>query len=152
MVIEYLVIYQAIVNNNTPLYSHISNYFQSGNMSKLKIMIVDDEVDICNLFRDALQVAGYNVRAFTNPTEALEDFRLHNEEYGVIITDIRMPEMSGIELIKRVNQINKNVKVFLMTAFELKNEELQELKMNEFLNKPIYAQRLVEMVKRYIPI
>lgn len=140
------------MNNNTPLYSHICNYFQSGNMSKLKIMIVDDEVDICNLFRDALQVAGYNVRAFTNPTEALEDFRLHNEEYGVIITDIRMPEMSGIELIKRVNQINKNVKVFLMTAFELKNEELQELRMNEFLNKPIYARRLVEMVKRYIPI
>ena len=140
------------MNNNTPLYSHICNYFQSGNMSKLKIMIVDDEVDICNLFRDALQVAGYNVRAFTNPTEALEDFRLHNEEYGVIITDIRMPEMSGIELINRVNQINKNVKVFLMTAFELKNEELQELKMNEFLNKPIYTQRLVEMVKRYIPI
>ena len=112
-------------------------------------MIVDDEVDICNLFRDALQVAGYNVRAFTNPTEAFEDFKLHNEEYGVIITDIRMPEMSGIELIKRVNQINKNVKVFLMTAFELKNEELQELQMNEFLNKPIYTQRLVEMVKRY---
>ena len=140
------------MNNNTPLYSRTCNYFQSGNMSKLKIMIVDDEVDICNLFRDALQVAGYNVRAFTNPTEAFEDFRLHNEEYGVIITDIRMPEMSGIELIKRVNQINKNVKVFLMTAFELKNEELQELRMNEFLNKPIYTQRLVEMVKRYIPI
>jgi DNA-binding NtrC family response regulator len=140
------------VNNNTPLYSRTCNYFQSGNMSKLKIMIVDDEVDICNLFRDALQVAGYEVRAFTDPTEALEDFSLHNEEYGVIITDVRMPEMSGIELIKRVNQINKNVKVFLMTAFELKNEELQELRMNEFLNKPIYTQRLVEMVKRYIPI
>ena len=128
------------------------NYFQPGNMSELKIMIVDDEIDICNLFRDALQVAGYNVRAFTNPTEAFEDFKLHNEEYGVIITDIRMPEMSGIELIKRVNQINKNVKVFLMTAFELKNDELQELKMNEFLNKPIYTQRLVEMVKRYLPV
>ena len=140
------------MNNNTPLYSRTCNYFQSGNMSKLKIMIVDDEVDICNLFRDALQVAGYEVRAFTDPTEALEDFSLRNEEYGVIITDVRMPEMSGIELIKRVNQINKNVKVFLMTAFELKNEELQELKMNEFLNKPIYTQRLVEMVKRYIPI
>ena len=140
------------MNNNTPLYSRTCNYFQSGNMSKLKIMIVDDEVDICNLFRDALQVAGYDVRPFTDPTEALEDFRLHNEEYGVIITDIRMPEMSGIELIKRVNQINKNVKVFLMTAFELKNEELQELRMNEFLNKPIYTQRLVEMVKRYIPV
>jgi two-component system phosphoglycerate transport system response regulator PgtA len=140
------------VNNNTPLYFRTCNYFQSGNMSKLKIMIVDDEVDICNLFRDALQVAGYNVRAFTDPTEAFEDFRLHNEEYGVIITDIRMPKISGIELIKRVNQINKNVKVFLMTAFELKNEELQELKMNEFLNKPIYTQRLVEMVKRYLPV
>ena len=140
------------MNNNTPLYSHMCNYFQPGNMSELKIMIVDDEIDICNLFRDALQVAGYNVRAFTNPTEAFEDFKLHNEEYGVIITDIRMPEMSGIELIKRVNQINKNVKVFLTTAFELKNDELQELKMNEFLNKPIYTQRLVEMVKRYLPV
>jgi len=120
-------------------------------MSEQKIMIVDDEVDVCNLFRDALQAAGYNVSAFTNPTEAFEDFKLHNEEYGVIITDIRMPEMSGIELIKRVNQINKNVKVFLMTAFELKNEELQELRMNEFLNKPIYTQRLVEMVRKHLP-
>ena len=138
------------MNYSTPLYSYSCYYFQSGIMSEQKIMIVDDEVDICNLFRDVLQAAGYNVSAFTNPTEAFEDFKLHNEEYGVIITDIRMPEMSGIELIKRVNQINKNVKVFLMTAFELKNEELQELRMNEFLNKPIYTQRLVEMVKRYL--
>ena len=139
------------MNYSTPLYSYSCNYFQSGIMSEQKIMIVDDEVDICNLFRDALQAAGYNVSAFTNPTEAFEDFKLHNEEYGAIITDIRMPEMSGIELIKRVNQINKNVKVFLMTAFELKNEELQELRMNEFLNKPIYTQRLVEMVRKHLP-
>jgi DNA-binding NtrC family response regulator len=139
------------MNYSTPLYSYSCNYFLSGIMSEQKIMIVDDEVDICNLFRDALQAAGYNVSAFTNPTEAFEDFKLHNEEYGAIITDIRMPEMSGIELIKRVNQINKNVKVFLMTAFELKNEELQELRMNEFLNKPIYTQRLVEMVRKHLP-
>lgn len=121
-------------------------------MTKQKIMVVDDETDICNLFRDALQVAGYNVKAFTNPVDALEDFKHHHEEYSVIISDVRMPEMSGIELIKRINQINKNVKVFLMTAFEIKNEELQEARMDEFLNKPIYIQRLVDMVKRYIPI
>ena len=111
-------------------------------------MIVDDEGTIYVTYLEMhYKSSGYNVMSFTNPTEAFEDFKLHNEEYGVIITDIRMPEMSGIELIKRVNQINKNVKVFLMTTFELKNEELQELQMNEFLNKPIYTQRLIEMVK-----
>ena len=118
-------------------------------MSKLKIMIVDDEVDICNLFRDALQVAGYNVRAFTNPTEALEDFRLHNEEYGVIITDIRMPEMNGDELVNTFLKEKPDLKyVFTSGTPWVTNTPLEE--GVNFFQKPFSFREVTTRLKGMI--
>jgi DNA-binding response OmpR family regulator len=64
-----------------------------------KIMVIDDEFDIAKLVKITLQKSGFkNVIAFTKPSLALENFRINYEDYCLVITDIRMPEMNGFEL------------------------------------------------------
>ena len=67
------------------------------------------------------------VGAFTNPEEALKNFQSNSKDYCLILSDIRMPGMSGIRLAKKVKEINPNVKVVLMTSFEIKDNEFSKL-------------------------
>jgi DNA-binding NtrC family response regulator len=112
-----------------------------------KIMIIDDEIDITNLFKEVLINAGYQVEGFNDPLKALDECKINHEKYVLIISDVRMPKMSGIELVKQISEIDNDIKVILMTAFDVTGEELKEVKIQKFLNKPIYLKKLVEIVK-----
>jgi len=111
--------------------------------SKARLLVVDDEPDIVQIFKLALQQdARFVVDAFTNPKEALQSFKSNAESYNLMITDIRMPELSGIQLTKKVKEINPNVKVVLTTAFEMRENELSETftsseHIDGFIQKPI---------------
>jgi two-component SAPR family response regulator len=61
-----------------------------------------------------------------------------------------MPQMSGLELVKKINQVDKDVKVLLMSAFEMESDNLKELKLNEFLQKPLHIEQLINTVKKYL--
>jgi DNA-binding NtrC family response regulator len=110
-------------------------------------MIIDDEIDITNLFKEVLTSAGYEVKCFNDPLKALAECTKNHNKYVLIISDVRMPKMSGIELVKNIAQIDNNIKVILMTAFDITGEELKEIEIEKFLNKPIYLKKLVEIVK-----
>ena len=112
-----------------------------------KIMIIDDEIDITNLFKEILINAGYQVEDFNDPLKALDECKRNHEKYVLIISDVRMPKMSGIELVKQISEIDNDIKVILMTAFDVTGEELKEIKIEKFLNKPIYIKKLVDIVK-----
>jgi two-component SAPR family response regulator len=58
--------------------------------------------------------------------------------------------MSGLELVKKINQVDKDVKVLLMSAFEMESDNLKELKLNEFLQKPLHIEQLINTVKKYL--
>lgn len=113
-------------------------------------MLVDDEIDIIGLFAEILTLNGISVRPFTNPEEALEDFKKNHENYRLIISDVRMSPMSGVELIARAKEIDSEINVILMTAFEMEGSELKEINTDEFFNKPIGMKDLVQVVKKYI--
>src|SRR5215218_3241834 len=113
-------------------------------------MIIDDEIDITNLFKDILTHAGYVVDCFNDPLKALEECNINHNKYVLIISDVRMPKMSGIELVKQISEIDNDIKVILMTAFDVTGEELKEIKIEKFLNKPIYLKKLVDIVKMSI--
>lgn len=115
-----------------------------------KIMIIDDEIDITNLFKEVLINAGYQVEGFNDPLKALDECKINHEKYVLIISDVRMPKMSGIELVKQISEIDNDIKVILMTAFDVTGEELKEVKIQKFLNKPIYLKKLVDIVKMSI--
>jgi DNA-binding NtrC family response regulator len=75
------------------------------NKSNKLVAIIDDELDITGLFRDALgQISGISIFTFTNPIMAFEHFKINRKDYHLIVSDLRMPGMNGIELIKRIKE------------------------------------------------
>ena len=115
-----------------------------------RILLVEDDPDLMRLFYDALITGGYKVDGFTEPMKAYSQFKNNADQYDLIITDVRMPQMSGIELIKNINKVNKEVKVLLMSAFEMERGNLKELELEEFLQKPLHLEQLLNTVKKYV--
>lgn len=118
--------------------------------------MVDDELDITLLFRDVLQTTnGVSIFAFTDPKAALEHFAINRKDYTLIISDLRMPSINGMELIKKVKELNPYVRTILMTASTLDDTDLfqdyakKEL-INGFLQKPIHLNDLCAEVNHQL--
>jgi len=121
------------------------------------VAIIDDELDITVLFRDAMRgIQGISIFTFTNPIMALEHFKFNRNDYHLIVSDLRMPGINGIELIKRIKELNPLVRTILMTAFEIDDELFQkyaeEQLINGFLQKPIMLKDLVKEVDNQLHI
>jgi len=113
------------------------------NLSKI-VSVIDDQEDIVCLFKDALQgMDGFSVVTFTDPTLALEHFKQNESDYALVLTDYRMPCMSGIELIKQIKDRKPSVRALLMTAFEVDNKLIEEYTSNKILNG--YLQKPVRL-------
>jgi DNA-binding NtrC family response regulator len=116
------------------------------------ILAVDDDSDIVTMIEQSLQRHGFKVSAFTDPTMALEDFKINRKDCSLILSDIRMPGMNGYEFVKILKKINPQVKIILMTAFEIDDKEfhnvLSEIKVDAFLQKPFSIQRLNDVIEK----
>ena len=77
-------------------------------------MIIDDNVDITNLFKIYLESNGYNVDAYTNPLDAFNNFRKNSHD--LIILDLKMPKMDGIKLYQKIKEIDEQVIICITTA------------------------------------
>jgi DNA-binding NtrC family response regulator len=115
-----------------------------------KLLIVDDDSDIVQVLKMGLLKNRFLVDAFTNPEEALQSFKSNAESYYLVLSDIRMPAISGIQLAKRVKEVNPNVKVVLMTAFEIRDTEFSKVfpstQVDGFVQKPIGIKDLTDKI------
>ena len=121
-------------------------------MDKNSILVLDDECDIVTIIKTVLENQKYSVFGFTKPPIALEHFRSNYAFYGLVITDLRMPIMNGFDFIKSIRQIKSEVKVLLMTAFEINNDPdfadmFKSHNIDGFLQKPISIKELNMAVK-----
>ena len=119
--------------------------------------IIDDELDIVNLFRESLHnIKGVSIFTFTDATVAFEHFRFNNSAYVLVISDLRMPDINGLDLVYEVKKINPSVRTLLMTAFEVNDNLFQEYikksVINGFLQKPIKLGELRREVIKQINI
>ena len=126
-------------------------------MSKTdRIMAVDDEFDIVFVIRRYLEKWGFEVDTFTNPLYAYEIFKSNPERYALLLTDIRMPEMTGIRLAKLVQAAKPNMKVVIMTAYEVTADELSEhlpaISHEDILRKPFKLLQICTAVKKQLQI
>jgi len=124
-------------------------------MGKWLVAIVDDELDIASLFREYLSgIKDVLVFSFTDPVVALEHFINNKHEYFLIISDLKMPRLSGIELIKKVKEANPFVRTLLMTAFEIDDPMFDEYRkaniINDFLQKPVRLEDLHSIVEKHL--
>ena len=114
------------------------------------LLVVDDDSDIAYVLKQGLLENGFLVSAFTNPEEALKNFQSNSKDYCLMLSDIRMPGMSGIRLARKVKEINPNVKVVLMTSFEINDNEFSKVfpstQVDGFVQKPVDINKLTNKI------
>ncbi len=117
-------------------------------MKKLKsIAIVGDDAYIVNLFSETLKMNGYDVCSFTEPVLAYKHIKENLSKYSLLITDHRMSRMNGLFLATKLLEINPQMNVILMSAFDLDCN----YKFN-ILKKPISIYKLIKVVNESISI
>jgi DNA-binding NtrC family response regulator len=115
------------------------------------ILLVDDEPDIVNLFTDLLNKEDYDVLSFTNPLKALEHYKTNFAQYGLIISDILMPGMSGFDLLKDIKKIDATISFFLMSANDTINfSEIEGIKIDGLIQKPIRIKEFLSIIEKHL--
>ena len=118
------------------------------------VSIVDDELDITELFHDAVcdSIDGVSVVSFNDPVIALEHFTQNKERYALVISDFRMPNLTGLELLKKVKKFKSNVRTILVSAYEVEYNAvfqrcMQEGIIDSFIEKPVTINQLCQRVR-----
>jgi CheY-like chemotaxis protein len=105
------------------------------------VMVVDDEEELAHLFSKFLEGSGFNSVSFTDPLLALEEFRSNPDRYSLVLTDLRMPGLDGIQLAKSMRKYSSSAKIVLITAFNIQDNvtdyDFKKASISEILEKPI---------------
>ena len=138
-------------NDGSPVPQNNKSKNNSNNDKPLaKLFIVDDDPDIAHVLKRGLLKNRFLVSAFTNPEEALQSFKSNSKDYCLMLSDIRMPGLSGIQLARKVKEINPKVKVVLMTSFEIRDNEFSKvfpsMHVDGFVQKPIGISDLTNKI------
>jgi DNA-binding NtrC family response regulator len=122
--------------------------------SKRIVGVIDDDIDITTLFHDILceNVLEASVYAFNDPIFAFEHFTENKENYALVISDLRMPGLNGLELLKKVKAANPKVRTILMSAYNFDEDPTYQQYMKEgiidtSIEKPVTIHRLCQRVK-----
>ena len=108
------------------------------------IAIIDDEVDLVNLFQEALEKNGFKVCAFTDPIQAFNTLEKKIQEYGLILSDFRMPNLNGHELCTKLILLNPELEVILMSAYDIMECDTSKFTI---VKKPILIAQLLQIVR-----
>jgi two-component system, cell cycle response regulator CpdR len=115
-----------------------------------KILLAEDDDDMRRFLVKALEKAGYTVSHFDNGASAYQ--RLHEEPFSLLLTDIVMPEMDGIELARRATELDPDMKVMFITGFAAValNPDSNAPKDAKILSKPFHLRDLVNEVEKML--
>ena len=115
---------------------------------KQKILIVEDEAQMCDLLMSFFGDKGYKVTAVQNGEDAIA--RLEVEDFALVITDIKLPGMSGLELLARLRQEWQEVAVIIMTAFSSISSAVEAMKLGaeDYIGKPFQLDELAITVDK----
>jgi DNA-binding NtrC family response regulator len=122
----------------------------SNNNDNYYILLVEDEKDILELFTEYLSSNGFNTISFQNPLDALEYFYKNTNNCSLVITDYKMPQMSGLDLIKKIKDTNCKIKTIVISAFikdNLPYDKSYITTVDKILEKPVYLDRLKKTVQ-----
>ncbi len=104
------------------------------------------------MYSTFFQRSGFQANCFTDPSVALEDYKENAKKYSLVITDLMMPDTSAINIAKEIRRLNSNnIKIFLITAWDLNNAstketKIEQAKIDRIIQKPIRLSKLREMI------
>ena len=115
-----------------------------------RILLAEDDNDMRRFLAKALENAGYDVVSFDNGKSAYE--RLREEPFTLLLTDIVMPEMDGIELARKATELDPDLKVMFITGFAAValNPDSRAPKDSKVLSKPFHLRDLVNEVEKLL--
>jgi two-component system cell cycle response regulator CpdR len=115
-----------------------------------KILLAEDDTDMRRFLVKALQNAGFQVVSYDNGMSAYQ--RLREEPFEMLLTDIVMPEMDGIELARRASELDPDIKIMFITGFAAValNADSQAPKHAKVLSKPVHLRDLVNEVQKLL--
>jgi DNA-binding NtrC family response regulator len=122
--------------------------------NKRIVSVEDDDIHIAKLFHETLRqnFFGIEVYSFSEPVMAFEHFTANKDDFALVISDLRMPALNGLELLKKVKTSNPKVRTILMSAYNFEEDELyqkymKEQLINSTIEKPVTMNRLYQTVR-----
>lgn len=115
---------------------------------KSRILILDDEPIVCDRLKPALEKRGYEVESFTESSEAMQ--RIKEKEFDVIITDLKMPGIDGIQFLEEIKRRSEKTEVIMITGFATMESAKESFHKGvfDFIAKPFRLREIKEVVQR----
>lgn len=110
----------------------------------MNILIIDDDIDCLNSISDTLELNGFTIEKYVNPSRAINTFL--PEKFDAIITDYKMDPFDGATLIRSLKRIDKHIPIILISGYmeqEMINQELSDM-VYRFFHKPVQVEELIE--------
>ncbi len=121
-------------------------------MGTESILVVDDDETIGKMVKKMLERVGYKVEYYNNSTEALSYFRNQPDKYDLVVSDLTMPKMTGLELSKQLQMIRSGVPIIIMTGYgdNLTNETQKKYGIKKVICKPIVMLDFSNTVRKVL--
>ena len=102
------------------------------------------------VYKEIFENLGYKVTAVSSSIDALDKFQKAPDDFDLLVTDMTMPKMTGIELSKNILLIRKNIPIVLLTGFnkQINEKKAKEIGIHDFIMKPVHTSELAGAVRR----
>ncbi len=114
----------------------------------VKIMVIDDEPSVLESFKMILKIKDYDVTTFPDGPTALEQFK--KDVFDIAFIDYKLPKMDGLEVLKKIKEIDPGVEVIIVTAYATESSHANAITLGalEYLRKPFLMEEIYELVER----
>jgi DNA-binding NtrC family response regulator len=118
-------------------------------VSRLRVLIIDDEAPVCEFLQELLTPDGCEVVAINDPKAGLEKLKA-SEKFHILILDLKMPGINGIELLEQIRKFNKDIAAIILTAFPSLDSatEAINLDVSAYMQKPFSGEEMRETIAR----
>ncbi len=143
-------IYLPILKSETPIQNNITENILTHGTGK--ILIIDDELIIRNMYHDMLSECGYEVYLAIDGLNGIEFYKNHFQEIELIVLDMAMPKLSGTETYIKLKEINPHLKVLMASGFRQDERVVKAINLgvNGFLQKPFTVETLSRAIKNIL--
>jgi signal transduction histidine kinase/ligand-binding sensor domain-containing protein/ActR/RegA family two-component response regulator len=119
---------------------------------KERILLVDDEKALTEMGTQMLERLGYEVEGISNALSALETFRLEPDRFQLVISDLTMPHMTGIQLAEELKKIKPDIPIIICSGYSaiLTEEQINALGISDYIMKPVIKSELAQVVRRVL--
>jgi DNA-binding NtrC family response regulator len=115
---------------------------------QLSVLVVDDDPDVCEYLKDFLVADGYGVKVCADSTQAVETLR--QSDYHVVVLDLMMPRLSGIDLLEKIREVDDDIAVIILTGYPSLETAQSSFRhdVSAYIRKPFQAKEFREAIER----